>query len=159
MLELFSRRPDILALAEDSELTPIPIDEEVSSLSAILLDEEYYRWLCSGAKTTDGLRFVGPEHLIPLKARAWMDLTERREQTKTIDSDDIKKHKNDLFRLYRIMDPTFAGEIPDKVREDMAAFITQMRDEGIDLKALRLGNTTKEAILAELQRVYCSVRK
>jgi hypothetical protein len=38
MLELFSRAPDTLVLGDDSHLTPIPIDEDVSSLSAILLD-------------------------------------------------------------------------------------------------------------------------
>jgi hypothetical protein len=42
MLELFSRKPDLLDLAEGSHLTPLPIDEEISSLSAILLDEDYY---------------------------------------------------------------------------------------------------------------------
>jgi len=35
MLELFSRKPDALALADESQLTPIPVDEDVSSLSAI----------------------------------------------------------------------------------------------------------------------------
>ena len=39
MLELFSRKPEILDLAEDAHLTPIPVDEDVSSLSAILLNE------------------------------------------------------------------------------------------------------------------------
>jgi hypothetical protein len=40
MLELFSRAPDSLSLAEGSHLTPIPTDEEVSSLSAILLNDD-----------------------------------------------------------------------------------------------------------------------
>ncbi|NLE60320.1 MAG: hypothetical protein GX616_18375 [Planctomycetes bacterium] len=155
MLELFSRRPDILSLVEGSELTPIPIKEEVSSLSAILLDEGYYDWLCSGAREKDGVRFVGPEHLIPLKARAWIDLTERKEQGDSVDSDDIKKHKNDVFRLYRIIDPGFASDIPNKVRDDMDAFIGRMQDESVDLKALKLGNMEKADILAELRRIYC----
>jgi len=43
MLELFSRVPDVITLKDrNAELTPIPIDEEVSSLSAILLNEDYY---------------------------------------------------------------------------------------------------------------------
>ncbi|CAN7522046.1 hypothetical protein LJR130_003641 [Variovorax sp. LjRoot130] len=41
MVELFARAPDGLQLAEGSQLTPIPLDEAVSSLSAILLDEVY----------------------------------------------------------------------------------------------------------------------
>lgn len=39
MLELFSRQPDTLQLAEGSHLTPIPVEDDLSSLSAILLNE------------------------------------------------------------------------------------------------------------------------
>lgn len=39
MIELFSRKPDVLDLPNDAVLTPLPLDEELSSLSAILLDE------------------------------------------------------------------------------------------------------------------------
>jgi hypothetical protein len=155
MLELFSRKPDMLSVAEGSHLTPIPINEEVSSLSAILLNEDYCRFFCSGAKEKDGLRFVGPEHLIPLKARAWIDLTEREGRGEHVDEKQIKKHKNDVFRLYAIIDPEFTGEIPERVRQNMDAFITRMQDESIDLKALKLGNTTKADVLAELRRIYC----
>ena len=35
MLELFARRPDVLKLADESHLTPIPVSEDVSSLSRI----------------------------------------------------------------------------------------------------------------------------
>ena len=37
MIELFARVPDGARQAEGSQLTPIPLDEAVSSLSAILL--------------------------------------------------------------------------------------------------------------------------
>jgi hypothetical protein len=55
MLELFSRGPDVLDIAEGHHLTPLPMDDEVSSLSAILLDGEYYEFIRSGYKVTDGL--------------------------------------------------------------------------------------------------------
>jgi hypothetical protein len=42
MLELFSRTPDALHLSDEAHLTPIPVDEGQSSLSAILLDDGYY---------------------------------------------------------------------------------------------------------------------
>lgn len=45
MLELFSRKHDVLVLGDDSHLTPIPIDDEVSSLSAILLHDDYYAFI------------------------------------------------------------------------------------------------------------------
>jgi hypothetical protein len=41
MLELFSRKPDMLDPVEGAHLTPIPVDDEISSLSAILMNEAY----------------------------------------------------------------------------------------------------------------------
>ena len=48
MLELFSPVPEALSVAEGSHLTPIPVHDEISSLSAILLDADYYGWVQSG---------------------------------------------------------------------------------------------------------------
>lgn len=44
-IELFSRKPDFIDLPEGAVLSPIPVNEELSSLSAILLDEDYYQFL------------------------------------------------------------------------------------------------------------------
>lgn len=154
MLELFSRAPDMLRLADDSHLTPIPTDEEFASLSAILLDDDYYHFLHSGKKDSDGLSFVGPEHLIPLKAHAWLDLNRRKEQGESIDSKDIKKHKNDVFRLYQILNPDFAGDIPDKVKEDLREFISLIDTERIDFKSLGLGTMDLDSVLKDIWRIY-----
>lgn len=154
MLELFSRVPDMLQLANDSHLTPIPTEEEVASLSAILLDNNYYRFLHGGKKDSDGLSFVGPEHLIPLKARAWLDLTRRKEQGDAIDSKDIKKHKNDVFRLYQILNPDFGGNIPDKVKDDLREFISIMETERIDFKSLGLSSMDLDSVLEDIRRIY-----
>jgi hypothetical protein len=75
MVELFARAPDGFQPAEGSQLTPIPLDEAVSSLSAILLDESYYAFIMAGRREVDGLPWVGEDRLIPLKAIAWLDLT------------------------------------------------------------------------------------
>ena len=68
MVELFARAPDGLQPAEGSRLTPIPLDEAVSSLSAILLDESYYAFIMAGRREVGGLPWVGEDRLIPLKA-------------------------------------------------------------------------------------------
>lgn len=59
-------------------LTPLPIDDDISSLSAILLDDAYYDILKSGKLVIDGITVIGAEYLIPFKAKAWLDLTEFR---------------------------------------------------------------------------------
>ena len=153
MLELFSRRPDSLPAAEGSHLTPIPTAEEVSSLSAILMDADYYGFIRSTTKNIDGLPIVGPEGLIPLKARAWLDLAERKARGETVPSRDIKKHKNDVFRLYQIVDPEALSEIPEIVKADMARFIEQAAPEEIDLPTLGVRGDL-ESILADLRTLY-----
>jgi len=154
MLELFARRPDMLVLTEDAHLTPIPVDEEVSSLSAILMNDAYYAFLQSGKRTIDGITIVGPEHLIPLKARAWLDFTGRKKAGDTSDSKDIAKHKNDVFRLYRVLDPAFKTDVPKEIRKDMGAFLDAMEAEPPDLKNLRIKDQSLDSVLAELRRLY-----
>jgi len=154
MLELFSRKPDVLSLDKDSHLTPIPIDEDVSSLSAILLNDDYYDFLCAGRKEMDGLVFVGAEQLIPLKAKAWLDLSSLKKQGENVDSKSIRKHKNDIFRLYQILDPAFDGAVPDSIKEDMREFLSRMESEDIDFKALKLDEMDRDSVLAEMRRIY-----
>ena len=66
MVELFARAPDGLQLAGGSQLTPIPLDEAVSSLSSILLDETYYAFIIAGRREVGGLPWIGEDRLIPL---------------------------------------------------------------------------------------------
>lgn len=154
MLELFSRVPDALSIAEGSHLTPIPVNDEISSLSAILLDEDYYDWIQKGKREIEGLPIVGPEYLVPLKARAWLDLRARKEAGEEIDSLSIKKHKNDVFRLFRVIDPEANVKPPPRVTEDMQAFLEQVATEDVDLKALGLRTISREAVLDGLRKLY-----
>lgn len=48
MIELFTRKIDNIVLPDDAILTPLPIDDDISSLSAILLDDDYYEFLKQG---------------------------------------------------------------------------------------------------------------
>lgn len=120
MLELFSRQPDVLRVAEGSHLTPLPVEEDASSLSAILLDNNYYNFIRAGRQEIDGLPWVGVAQLIALKARAWLDLSERGSRGEQIDSKTIKKHKNDVFRLYQILDPAIDPAAPEPSRRILA---------------------------------------
>lgn len=147
MLELFSRVPDVLSVAAGSHLTPIPIDEEISSLSAILLDDDYYRWVHAGKRQIEGVPVVRSEHLIPLKAKAWLDLRARRES-------DGRKHKNDVFRLYQVIDPDFRAALPATIADDMRSFLQNMANEHVDTKSLGLGSISVATVLDRLRTIY-----
>jgi len=154
MLELFSKKPDALTFDGEGHLTPIPMNEETSSLSAIMLDENYYEFIHSGKFFIGDLPVVKPEYLIPLKARAWVDLTERRANGEEVKGDDIKKHKNDVFRLFQIIPTDNIIEMPETVKENLGRFLDAMPQEQIDLKALGLGGISLAEVLSELRRIY-----
>lgn len=155
MLELFSRAPDVLQLHDDSHLTPIPVNEDVSSLSAILLDDDYYHFVHEGKTRRNGIASLGPEHLIPLKARAWLDLVQRKAAGFKVDGRDIRKHRNDVFRLFQILDPETEMILPDSVWNDMLRFLSDMEQErSLPLRELGLRNTTSEQVIEDLKRIY-----
>lgn len=154
MLELFARVPDALDLAEAATLTPIPVDEEVSSLSAILMDEDYYGLVMERRKDINGLAVIGPDVLIPLKAQAYMDLTQRKANGERIDSKDIKKHKNDVFRLFAVLDRAEICPLPASVQADLEAAFMRMSEDVVELKSLGLRAITLTELLSALAKFY-----
>jgi hypothetical protein len=154
MLEFFSRVPDVLAPENSQHLIPIPVEEEVVSLSAILLDEEYYTWILNGKQILHGVPIVDPEHIIPLKARAWLDLTGRKAKGEAVTSKDTKKHKNDVFRLLVVISPEKMNEVPKSIRDDLQKFLVAMDAEEIDFKSLGLSKRTKQDVFEILKSKY-----
>lgn len=129
MLELFSRVPDGIAFFPPGHLTPIPFDEQISSLSAILLDDAYYRFVLEGRRRKHGLpSWVGEDRLIPLKALAWVEMTERVGRGEVIDSRKIRKHLEDVLALSGLLQPGQVIEIPERVRIDMSRFLQLAND-------------------------------
>ena len=129
MIEIFSRNPDFIILEDDAVLTPLPIDDEISSLSAILLNEAYYELLKTGQKMVDGIPVLSPTCLIPFKAKAWLDLKERKLNGEQVDSKNIKKHKNDVFRLAQLITANTRQVLSLEIAEDMKKILSEIADE------------------------------
>lgn len=153
MIELFSRRVDAIVLPEDAVLTPLPLDEDISSLSAILLDEDYYQLLRSGTVVVDGVTVLGAAYLIPFKAKAWLDLTARKANGENVDSKNIRKHKNDVFRLSALLIPGTQIVVKQAVWNDLQNFLAAMQAEQLDPRQLGIARN-KEAILADITQQY-----
>jgi hypothetical protein len=98
-IELFSKKPEDLDLFEDQHIIPIQKVEAGSQFSGILLEDEYYELI--KANTTDGehAKYITAVAQIPLKARAFNELRERKEKHIDVSDDDIKKHRNDILVL------------------------------------------------------------
>jgi hypothetical protein len=130
MLELFCRLPEGMRLPEGAEITPIPFDEAVSSLSAILLDNEYYAFVLEGRRDREGLGWVGEDRLIPLKASAWLDLRDRKARGEAIDAKNIRKHANDVIRLSQLLTPDTRVQLPARIRADVNRFLDAVAADG-----------------------------
>ena len=155
MIEIFSRKPDNLVLPENVVLTPLPLDEELSSLSAILLDDNYYDFIKNGIIQIDGISILDALHLIPLKAKAWADLSVKKaSDVNSVDSKDIKKHKNDIYRLTSLLTPEMQSIVPQGIYDDMHVFINAVSDDNINLKQLGIKGVTQTDLAERLRVAY-----
>lgn len=154
MIEIFSRKPDALILPEDAVITPLHISDEVSSLSAILLNEEYYEFIKNGIVQIEGIAILDAVHLIPLKVKAWSDLSEKKAKGTSVDSKDVKKHKNDVYRLCTLLTPETQMEVPANIYNEVQNFIEYIKTDDIDLRQLGIRGMTKENMIAILTSAY-----
>lgn len=100
------------------------MDEHISSLSAILLDDDYYQFVLSGRHNKHGMpSWVGEDRLIPLKAMAWMEMNERVRLGEVIDARKINKHLTDIVQLSALLRPGQAIQMAEKLRANMQIFV------------------------------------
>ena len=128
IVELFSRQDLESLVSADKRFTVIKTDKHVSSLSAILMDAEYYNLVITSRVSDDhlGIPVSPPPTLIALKMKAYLDLSERKEKGEEIDSDDIKKHRNDVFRLLATLKEDDRILLTDGIQFDGKTFIEKM---------------------------------
>lgn len=157
MLEFFAREPGHLPLAPGTHLTPVPINEAVVSLSAILLNQDYYAYLQAHTRQLAGVRIVTEEALIPLKVRAWLDLAARRAADPiSVDARHVHKHRGDILRLSQLLTEGQSIDAPAVIVADLASFIDQVRDEVNEALLHSLG--IRESPQSTLSRLRGSFR-
>lgn len=156
-IELFSRIPDLLDLEEQAHLTPIPVDTEISSLSAILMDDDYYNFTIKHSQLDNDIHLANTEALIGLKAKAFLDYKTRKENGEKIDERQLHKHKIDVFRLLLLLTPEDNFTIPTSVKADIANFTeavkTDLPDKQI-FKEMGAGNVNVKELFEQLIKVF-----
>ena len=152
MIELFARTE--YELVSPSVLTPIHIDDKVSSLSAILLNDDYYKLLIEGKQEINGFSVLRPEYLILFKAKAYLDLKSKKEAGEQIHSSEYKKHKKDILRISVELEVERPTELPHAVRDDIRTFIESLDVEPFDVNTLINYRVTTEEISELLRDVF-----
>lgn len=145
MIELFSRKPGY-HLDVEAGIVPVHINDDVSSLSAILLQEDFYQFMLKGRKNIEGVSVLTAEYLIPFKMYAWLDLKKRKAAGEHVNEKDYKKHKNDVFRLLQLVSAEEKMETEGLVRKSIEDFLIQIESETIRLEQLGLDISWAEAL-------------
>lgn len=154
MIELFSRRPYNFDLKFQTGLIPIHIDDSILSLSAILLDDKYYNLLLESKIIVGGYSVIETEAVILFKIKAWLDMQGRQKNGEHIDSKNIKKHKNDIFRLLTNVLSSSKMEIDEEIKKDLRLFIEMIDKDRPDLKNLGIIGVSIDDLMELLANIY-----
>lgn len=156
-IELFSRKPDIIILEEGAHLTPIPVDDDLSSLSAILLSDDYYNYILENSSVDNDLHLANTEALICLKAKAYLEIADRIAQGRNEDSKHLRKHKADVFRLAVLLPADGVFDLPESIKKQFQEFIDiisrDLPDKAV-FKEMGLGDIDADAVFEQLIRTF-----
>lgn len=156
-IELFSRTPDLIVLEGEAHLTPIPVDEDLSSLSAILMSDDYYKYVIEHSQVEDGLHYASIEALICLKAKAYLEIKDRIEKGSNEDVRKQKKHKADVFRLIMMLTPESIFDLPETIQSHVNEFAEltagDLPDKAI-FKEMGLGNVDPNVVFEQFKKAF-----
>lgn len=156
-LELFSRNPDLLDLDEGTHLTPIPTEDDLSSLSAILLDDDFYHYLRENSVIENGIHRTSNEALICLKAKAYLEIAERIANGSKEDSKQLRKHKGDIFRLAVMLTENDVFELPKSIKEQMQTFANTIASDLPDktiFKTMGMGSISVKKVFSQINKSF-----
>lgn len=104
MIEVLSRHPDILGEPHGFVIEPLPLDEDSPSLSAIIMDDDFYDFTIMHSTLTEGIRHADCAALVALKTRAYLNLLQDKANGKHVNDRDIKKHRSDVLKNVVVME-------------------------------------------------------
>lgn len=128
-IELFSRHSDILGEPSGYLIESIPLSEDLSSLSAIMMDDDNYELAVDNSVVQDGVRIATPTTLICLKARAYLNLLKDRADGKQVNTKDIKKHKTDILKLIATASIPEPVAVPQSVYDSVMEYVATIERE------------------------------
>ena len=122
-IELFSRHPDFVLEDESSHVAPLPLDDVVSSLSAIILDDGYYDFIRENVELIEGVPTLSPLHIIPLKMRAHIDNNRLHGEGVHISENVLRKHRADVVELSGLLSASARLDLQGRLRTDAEEFL------------------------------------
>ena len=154
MLEFFAREPIGFPIDKKTVIVPIPVDDDdVSSLSGILMDENYYSFIRSHRIEVEGVSILPAEALLLLKARAWFDLSMRKARGEFVKDKDVRKHRTDILRLQAQIVEGTVVELAEPIKIEMRDFIAAYESLPLDPKTIGVPGSFEDAV-DRIKRVF-----
>lgn len=154
-LEFFSNSPEFMN-GRKERFTPLHADDDVQSLSSIIMDEVYYNFILSQCKVIQNVNSVTELGLIVLKAKAYNDLLEKKKSDNKVSSKNIDKHKKDVIRVLEFIHPDNKCDLESfpMIQNDIALFINNLEANYTDEETIKVGSSIK----TNLEEVRISLR-
>ena len=85
--------------------------------------------------------------------KAWLDLTERKANGEHVNSRDIRKHRQDIFRLFPLISRDVIIEVPSEVYDDIQTFLSAVEVQSFDSRSIGL-EFEKNEVLSIYRQIY-----
>lgn len=132
MIELLSRHPNVLGEPKGLVIEPLLLGDDTSSMSAIIMDDDFYHFAIEHSRLTDGIRHAVPVALVALKAKAYLNLIADKQNGKHVNSKDIRKHRSDVLKNVVIIEDAMV-EAPEAIVGCINEFVSSIRDNWDEL--------------------------
>ena len=122
------------------------------------MDDDYYQFTIEHSRLTDDIRHADSAALIALKARAYLNLLQDKQNGKQVNSKDIKKHRSDVLKNVVIMTEDQIPA-PASIVECIKDFVISIRNDWAKLanplaKSLDQNTEFVDALLEQLENLF-----
>jgi hypothetical protein len=149
-IELFASNENDLELEDLQRIIPVDPEEGLYSLSAIMLDPEYFEMIKNNVDKTNRAPCTNTQATIMLKMSAFYDLRSR-------DDKKWKKHRRDIVKLALLLTGEEQIKLTGRMKQDFDSFIKHLNDE-VDQKMIKsFGDglpIDKEQIIEVMEQVF-----
>lgn len=129
---------DNLEIPDDVRVVHLSLEDEVYSLSAILMHSEYYGLVMKHRSVSQlGLPVVNMEILPLLKMKAYLNLLKDVQEGRFVSEHDRTKHRNDVFQLAVLLPASSRVELSEAVKNDVRVFLDLFSPENADWESVR----------------------
>ncbi len=128
-IELFASNENNLELEDNQRIIPIDAEDGLYSLSAIMLDNEYFEMIKNNIDKIQDVPITNTQATIMLKMSAFYDLKQRNDKK-------WKKHRRDIVKLTLLLDGSEKIYLKGRMINDFNSFIEHLEKQ-LDSKALK----------------------